>query len=151
MPTSSTAPSAGPAGHAPPSPRGEPQAYTGPVAVEFDGATRDWVVTDGDWQAIHPVDQQVAFGLMMERGKLKSAPDVGHTLREIRYLGGENLGADVRDRVRTANPIAQLIADEDIAVDRIEHSSEGGRLAVAFYYVNLRQDRTSVLRRDARI
>lgn len=140
----------GPGGY---SPILSPSAYEKPrtpTATKFDGRTKDYPLdAAGHWEAIHPVDQGVALAHMVRQGTIKSAPTVGHTLREITHLGKPDLKADVTDRIRRAVPLAALLADGSVVIDRIDVETSGGRLLEATYYRNMKQDPTRTLRRDA--
>jgi len=120
-----------------------------PAAIRFEGASRDWVLDqNGDYRRVTPNEQAVVLALSVRRGALKSSPNVGNTLLDIQYLGGVKLGADIEDRVRIANPIARLLAAGAISIDRIDHETRNGKLAVAVYFRDLQVDKNRVSRAE---
>jgi hypothetical protein len=130
---------------------GSSVSVNAPNAIRYEGATRDWPLdANGQYQRIHWVEQAFALGCCTRKGKIKSAPNVGHTLFELKVLGGLNLSAEIEDRLRNAIPIASLLKNREAEITRIEHSSNPqGQLRVAVYFKNLVVDRTRVLRADA--
>ena len=118
----------------------------------FDGATRTFLMDDnGRYRDIHPVDQKVALTLLLEFGKITSAPDIGNTLRQIRALvPGEALTADIERRLRT--PILTgMITSADIREVTTPTRATGftilsphrGALEVRFDYQNMRAPSTN--------
>lgn len=135
----------GPAG-ADPIQSGTPSNRVSPTAIRYEGATKDFALDAvGNYRFVHPVDQAVALGMMARQGQLKSSPTVGNTLDKITYLTGPNLQSNVENRVRTANPIAALLADGSISIDKIVTSTDGGRLVAILYYRNLKLDPNRVM------
>lgn len=122
-----------------------------PAAIRYEGSIRDWRITaaTGAYEAVTPVEQGMVLSLCVRQGQIKSSPTTGHTLGEILYLGGQDLEADVRDRVMRSNPLARLVAERQAAVKRIDVQDVSGQLRVAVYFVDLTQDPTRLLRRDA--
>lgn len=114
-----------------------------PVAMRYDGKARDFLVNaNGTHATCHPIDQQMMLGLCAPLGSMRSTPEIGNGLHHIEYLGNPNLQAEVEHHVRTANPIAQLLANGDVVIDLIRHetTSHGG-LLVAVHYRNMRRDK----------
>lgn len=123
-----------------------------PVALRFEGATRDWSLdTATNYRAVTPVEQGVALSLCVKQGDIKSSLTTGNTLHEIEYLGGAELGADIRDRVVTANPLARYLAEGQAEIVRIDHEEAPSGFKVAVYFRDLTADPNRVLRSDASI
>lgn len=117
-----------------------------PTAIRFEGATRDWALDDaGNYRKVTPNEQAVILSMCVKQGDIKSSPTTGNTLHKIVYLGGENLGADIENRVRTSNPIARLLAAKAIEIVRIDFETRGGKLLVATYFRDLQTDKNKVL------
>jgi hypothetical protein len=145
-----------PAGYAPagvaPSESGYTTTPKRPVAIRYEGSTRDWALDSAaNYKAVTTVEQGVALSLCVKQGDIKSSPTTGNTLHEIEYLGGSDLGADIRDRVLTSNPLARLIADGEAEVTRIDHEEAMNGFKVAVYFKDLTADKNRVLRADASI
>lgn len=127
----------GPAG-AVPIAKSPPKSVVANGAIRYEGSTRGWVrAEDGQYVKLHPIEQAVALAMCTRKGSLKSAPQVGNTLSQIEYLGAPDIGADVEDRVRNANPLAALVAAGDIEITKIDHDETNG-LTVVVYFKNLR-------------
>jgi hypothetical protein len=123
-----------------------------PVAIRYEGATRDWALDDAaNYKAVTPVEQGVVLSLCVKQGDIKSSITTGNTLHEIEYLGNEDLGADIRDRVLTSNPLARFISEGQAAVTRIDHEGAPNGFKVAVYFKDLTADKNRVLRADASI
>lgn len=142
----------GPAGADPTQPGGSVSINT-PSAMRYEGASRDWAKdASGQYRRVHWVEQAFVLGCLIRKGAIKSRPEVGNSLFEIKYLGGISLAAEVNDRIRTAVPIASLLAEGAASIDRIEHShNPQGQLRVAVYFRNLVVDRNKVIRADATV
>jgi hypothetical protein len=112
--------------------------YRAPAAQEFDGATRDFPLDDlGNFRALHPVDQGVAFSILVKRGQLKSAPNVGNTLHEIGNVGGGRTAEQVKARVNDAFPLRDFLREGSVETIRIDHDvTVRGRLLVVYTYRN---------------
>jgi len=135
----------GPAG-ADPIQSGTPNGIVEPTAIRYEGASKDFALdAAGNYRRVHPVDQAVAIGMMVRQGQLKSSPTIGNTLDQITYLTGPNLKSNVENRVRTANPIAALLASGSISIDHIDHNTTGGKLVAVLYYRNLKLDPNRVM------
>ncbi|MBA2687504.1 MAG: hypothetical protein H0U64_05340 [Gemmatimonadaceae bacterium] len=123
-----------------------------PTAMRYEGATRDWALDELDnYKAVTPTEQAVVLSICVRQGDIKSSPKTGSTLQEIVYLGGEDLGADIRDRVLTSNPLARLIADGQAEVTDIRHEETPSGFKVAVYFKDLTADKSRILRADASV
>ncbi len=112
-----------------------------PTALQWDGATRQWVLSGDQFASVHPVDQAMMIGCCFRRGSVPSAPDVGNTVFEIRSLGSSNVRDDAESRIRSANPVARLLAEGKVAIKSVDAEvSQWGRLLVAVTYHNLVTD-----------
>lgn len=124
-----------------------------PYALRFEGSSRNWRVNpDSNFAGVTPNEQAVALSLSVRQGTLRHSPSTGNTLHEIVYLGATNLGSDITDRVNKSNPIARLISENAISIDRIEYQTytSGGqgpknRLAVAVYFRDLETDPNRII------
>jgi hypothetical protein len=121
-----------------------------PSAMRYEGSVSDWMLYDatGGYQAVTPVEQGVILSLCVRRGQLKSSPTTGNTIHEIEYLGGENLEADVRDRVLTSVPLKSFIADGSASVDKIVVQEHDNRLLAQVFFRDLTRDPNRILRRN---
>jgi hypothetical protein len=89
-------------GFDPVSPASPAPSYQGPRAVFIDTATRDAVLlSDGTFQAVHPVDQAVLIALTINLGTLGSVPTEGQGFTAIAYSTAD-ITARVSDAVRVA-------------------------------------------------
>lgn len=123
-----------------------------PAAMRYEGFTRDWALdAEANYKAVTPVEQAVVLSICVRQGDIKASPTTGSTLQEIVYLGGDDLGADIRDRVLTSNPLARLIADGEAEVVDIRHEEAPSGFKVAVYFKDLTADKSRVLRADASI
>ena len=140
---------AGPAGVAPVSTTSSVQVEP-PTALRYEGSVSDWTLYDntGGYQAVTPVEQGVILSCCVRRGQLKSSPNTGNTLHEIEYLGGENLEADVRDRLLTSSPLDSYLKDGSAVVDRIVVETEGNRLLARLFFRDMTRDPNRLLRRN---
>lgn len=112
-------------------------------AVKFDPATRTFVMNaDGTMYDIHPIDQQVALLLWVERGSMPSAATVGQRIRaRIARVSPGQIPNIVRDEVRST--LSALIAAKAIQLLRVDVKTfAGGRTELAVFYRNL-QDTTN--------
>ena len=120
-----------------------------PTALRYDAPGQDWGQTVGldgatRYRSVHPTDQGFALGMCIKQGTLKHSPKTGNMLHKIQYLGGKDLQQQVERCVRSANPIARLVADGSATIRRIEVETSGGRLAVACYFKNNLTNRKNV-------
>lgn len=86
----------------------------------------------------HPVDQGMALSMSVEKGSIKSAPEVGNELRKV-AIGTARTEADVQDRVLSSFPLSRYVAEQDVKILRIRHEERpAGGLLVSVDYRNLR-------------
>jgi len=109
-----------------------------PTAQEFDGATRDFPLeADGNFRALHPVDQGVALSMCIRKRSIPSAPDVGNTIHEITDLASSRLEAQIQSRVDSAFPLSTFLADGSVSILRLDwERRERGGISVALTYRN---------------
>lgn len=138
----------GPAGHAPVADPETLSVGTTPAATRYDGAERGYRLdTDGHWEAIHPVDQEVALACLIPLGTVRSARTVGHTFRAL-VPGSPSLRADALDRARQA--LGRLLARGDVVLDGVD--VQDAPLVVSVRYRNLRSaDPAKTLTRTAKL
>ena len=111
-------------------------------AMRYEGSTRDWELDEqSNFVGVTPNEQAVVLALCVKRGSIKSSPDTGNTLHEIKYLGAANLAADITNRVMSANPIARLVDSKSISIVKIEHQVTKSGLKVAVYFKDLETDK----------
>ena len=110
-----------------------------PAALLYDGATASNPLdaATGLYREIHPVDQAVALALLVRRGTLASAPNVGSRFREIKKIT-KTTPAQATDFAKQA--LATLVSAKSIAIVSIvvETNAKAGSLAVVVNYRNLR-------------
>lgn len=116
------------------------------VATFFDLSVRDAVLLeDGRITAAHPVDQQVQMSFAIERGTLRSAPEIGHTLRQLRRGNRQQVTQDFIARVLDAQPYAQLILEQKIEHLGVELTVPASGAVFGFIkYRNLRRSPSDV-------
>ncbi len=115
------------------------------IAMRYEGSTKDWQLdANNNFAAVTSNEQGVVLSLAIRQGSLKASPTTGNTLHQIEYLGAQNLGADISNRVLNSNPIARLVASNSISIDKIDFvvSGQNGakKLAVAVYFRDLDVD-----------
>jgi hypothetical protein len=66
----------------------------------------------------HWVDNAVWTLLRTRKGSVRSAPDVGNSVPELRYIDEKTTPADVVDRVSVA--LANLITRQLVRIDRVQ-------------------------------
>lgn len=112
------------------------------VAMRYEGSVKDWQLdANNNFAAVTPNEQGVVLSVAIKQGSIKSSPTTGSTLHEIVYLGSPNLGADITNRVMLSNPIARLVSDGAVSIDKIDYQIIGGnRLAIAVYFRDLEVD-----------
>ena len=119
-----------------------PRNVSPPVALKFNG-TLFLFEDDGSGllASIDPTDQEVALALLIRKGTLASAPNVGATFREIKKLD-RYTPAKVNDAVNLA--LASLLARKAITLKsaQVETNRRNGRLLIAVSYVNLKRTPT---------
>jgi len=115
-----------------------PRTVTAPIALRFDGKTRDFLLDDGGrYLSVHPVDQRVALALLILKEKLASAPEVGSGLWKIAYAGGPTLIAEVNDHVRQTLQAMIKAGDIELLAVAVEIPARGTFL-VQVDYLNKR-------------
>lgn len=118
---------------------------TYPAALHFDASSKTLLLSGAAYADLHPVDSQMAIGLLFAQGSFLGDTTIGHTLRQVQ-LGqpAARLQRDVESRVRTANPIARLLANGDVEILSVqaEQNARVGRLSVLTHYRNLRTRQT---------
>lgn len=127
----------GPSGFDPIGSPGTQQTVVPGTSVQFDPTARDFAGTDaGYWKAVHWVDQSVTLALTIERGKLRSAPEMGVRYRQIKRLG-DTTQNEVEDM--TLEALAHLLAQPPkIEIVSIETAQPArGQLLIAVTYRNL--------------
>jgi hypothetical protein len=146
MGAGSYAPAASPAGFDPVLDPSDAANRVCPAALHFDASTKTYLLNGTAWKELHPVDAQVAIGLLWAQGSFLGDKTIGHTLRDVQ-LGQPKarLQRDIEERVRSANPIKRLLAAGDIEILNIQadQNSRLGRLYVKTTYRNLRADEQS--------
>lgn len=109
-----------------------------PAAPYYDGRSKDTILdSDGNHRGIHPVDSAMAMALMVRRGSCKTAPTMGNELHLITDPKSVDLADQVRVKVSEAEPLARMVADGKVRIDRIDSAGSRGTLAVVVYYTNL--------------
>src|SRR6266436_1896982 len=126
----------GPGGFAPQNAPAPGQIRLPPRAVNYDPQIRDFTTTNGLYDAIHPVDQQVILALTIPLGSLKSAPTVGNTYHQVNRLSGITLVNEAEDRTKLA--LKRLLNAQKIEIIRIDVDVRvRGQFKVAVSYINL--------------
>jgi hypothetical protein len=135
---------AGPAGYSPvvASTGSTFDVATGSVAI--DTTLKDFLANSaGDWSRIHYVDQIVILAVTIPAGSLKSAPEIGHTYRQIRTLNPRTILSDVTNRTQLA--LASVLGGkpkiELVSVDVDTVAARRGQLKIAVTYRNLLTNR----------
>ena len=115
------------------------QSSVAPVAIMFDGATRDFPLNPetGRYYGVTSVAQRVELALLTQFGKTPAVPTMGLNLAGVVPVAGDKLQADVDSAVRTA--LAQPIANGDIKILEITGTSPNrGRIRVYVRFQDLR-------------
>jgi len=111
------------------------------VAMRYEGSIRDWELDEEkNFVWVTPNEQGVALSMSIRQGSVKSSLTTGNTLHEILYLGQDNIGADVTNRVMLSNPIARLVANNNVSIDKIVYQTSKRGLKVAVYFRDLDVD-----------
>lgn len=124
-----------------------------PLSPKYDGRSRDFLVDSatGKLQGVHPVDHKMVMGICTRKGSWKSSPEVGQELHEIQYVGGSSAQTEIERCIRSAVPVAELLANGDVEIRGIAHESiKTGGFVVEVAYVNLRDDPSNVRRVSTR-
>ena len=143
MPGASSYPAgSAPAGASPLAPANIPRGVVYPKAIQFDGATGDYLLDDnGRYVECHPVTQRVVLKLLVKLGSIGSAPTQGAAFKNI-----------VRGTpAQRTNQVQQIVKDtlkDDIAAGDIKlveidvDTSTPSATITAVYFVNLRENPT---------
>jgi hypothetical protein len=114
-----------------------PNGLTAPVALRYDGATKDFLLdANGHYLGIHPVDQQVALALICGLGTMPAAPKVGAAFRQIKRIT-PSTPKQAEDMARTA--LSSLVSGGLIKIVAIEVETTAlqGAVLIAVTYVNM--------------
>jgi len=108
-----------------------------PAALAFNGLTKDYELdADGQYKGVHPVDAKVFLILRTAVGSLRSAPDIGQGVSNLRYIERDRIRAYAQDQVRRA--LAAVVAAKEIRIESITvDSAARGRVVLVVTYVNL--------------
>jgi hypothetical protein len=131
----------GPAGYDPVIPPDAPRVVRAPDALRLDGPTKDYLLDDnGFYQSVHPVDQRVALALLVSRGAIAAAPELGNQLRTIRRVSKNVAIALAKSFVRDA--LNDLVTDKSIEINDVQIDADvPGRLFVQVMYTNVELDK----------
>lgn len=112
------------------------------AAMRYEGSIQDWELDSNfNFRAVTPNEQCVVLSLAVNQGEIRSSPTTGSTLRQIQYLGSDNLGQDITNRVLTSNPIARLLDAGSISIDKIDYKVVNrNKLAIVVYFRDLDVD-----------
>lgn len=115
------------------------------AAMRYEGSVKDWQLdANNNFAAVTPNEQAVVLSIAVKQGSVKSSPTTGNTLHEILYLGSQNLGSDITNRVMTSNPIARLVAAGSVSIEKIEYQATKIGLKVAVYFKDLEVDQNKL-------
>lgn len=126
-----------PCGHDALPPPVPPRTTQPPVALRYDGATKDFLKDDsGRYLEVHPVDQEVALALCVGLGTLPSVPGAGAAFRKIKRITNStpNLASDMAKAALSDLVRAGKIQIQSIAA---ETRVPPGATLIAVTYVNL--------------
>jgi hypothetical protein len=117
---------------------------TFPVATLVDLGLRDHLLDDdGFWREMDPVDQAMQLAYLIRRGTLRSAPEIGHTFRELTRFSPNDpkLQEEGRRRARLAQPAQDMLSSGFARIVGTNvRSPKRGELSVEIVYQNLRID-----------
>lgn len=117
------------------------------IAMRYEGSTKDWELDENNnFAAVTANEQAVVLSLAIPQGAIRSSPTTGSTLGQITYLGADNLGQDITNRVMTSNPIARLVSANSVSIDKIEYAAKNSKLAIAVYFRDLDVDPNTINR-----
>lgn len=108
-----------------------------PQALVLDGPTKQFAVnTDGRFAPAHWVDAKLFNRLRIKKGSVRSAPDLGNEVGNLKYIDPLTIESYVRDQVRLATE--DMIAAGEITERSLEIDlSVRGRVAYVYNYTNL--------------
>ncbi len=114
--------------------------------MRYEGSVKDWQLDeDNNFIGVTPNEQAVVLSMCIRQGSVKSSPETGNTLYQIEYLGSPNLGADITNRVMQSNPIARLVAEGSVSINKIDYQASRLGLKVAVYFSDLDVDPNKVV------
>jgi len=120
-------------------PRATPDPATGlsaPLALHYDGVTKQWLLDGDEWASVHPADQAVALACCFRRGSLAPTPTVGFSYH-LSDVDDEQLDSDLLERTRAAEPLSQYLADGTIELVQVfGERVESGGIKVRVEYRN---------------
>lgn len=112
-----------------------PRTIQYPVALKIVGATMAAELdADGLYVEVHPVDAKVALAVLVAKGRVAALPSLGSDARTI-DVQRPSLSAEVESALR--NSTAEMVAANEISVDRIEVETSANGYAAALHYTNL--------------
>lgn len=114
-----------------------PRSVTFPVALQYDGQSKDFLLdANGEYLSIHPVDQAVALALILGLGTISSAPSAGAAFRQIKRITNTT-PKQAEDMVRAA--LRDLVNAKKISIVTInvETRMTQGSTLIDVTYVNL--------------
>lgn len=114
-----------------------------PVALMFDGLTRDFPLNPetGRYYGVTPTAQKVELALLLKFGKTPAMPSIGLDLSKVVPAAGPKLQADVESAVKSA--LAKMLSAGSIKILEITGTSAiRGRISVRVRF----QDLTDPLR-----
>lgn len=108
-----------------------------PAALAFDGRVRDYRLdANGRYVGAHPVDAKVFLLCRTALGSIRSAPELGQTVKRIGSIDKQKIRAQVEDAFRVV--LAPVVAAGEIRLDSIDFELEAhGRVMARPNYVNL--------------
>lgn len=109
-------------------------------AMRYEGSTKDWSMVGSKFEPVTANEQAVVLSIAVKQGSVKSSPSTGCTLHEIKYLGSSSIATDVSDRVYNSNPLARLLAEGRVSIEKIDHQVSKYGLKVAVYFKDLEVD-----------
>lgn len=109
-----------------------------PAALAFDGLTKNFKLTaGGQYEAVHPIDARYFQILRTAVGSIRSAPNTGQGISNLKYIDPLTIDAYVRDQVRLVS--ADMVAAKEIRVLNVTIAlSVRGRIAAQVDYENLK-------------
>lgn len=107
-----------------------------PHILRYDPQIRDYVVlSDGETDSMHYVDQRVALLLNINQGTLSGDSTLGNELRKIKRAGGAVSTADAKRAIMSA--LEPAINDNEITVlDIVVKYPTHGRMDIYVIYRN---------------
>ena len=115
------------------------RSVTAPVALMFDGETRDFPLnaSTGRYYGVTSVAQKVELALLTQFGKTPAVPTMGLDLSKVVPVAGDKLQADVDAAVRLA--LAPMLTNGDIALLEVTGTSPNrGRIRAYVRFQDLR-------------